>query len=291
MVVAEKYRSHKVADYGRYFGLSTQSWRKSTEQSLFKVFGNSAALTLSPPKKSRHPARRLAPLAHFINCHGGLSDPEFYGEKDKSQPISLTSDAIKRKIKPGTVAAIECCYGAELYTPSPCALPLPICQGYLIQGAYGYFSSSTIAYGPEVGTGTANIITQYFLRAMLDGASLGRAALLARQRFIHQTAELDPIDLKTLGQFNLLGDPSIHPAVTTSATSVPKGVDTHQSRRLERRVRRAKMIEAGELLRETKPSASRKASKFEVVQWSRRRLPISHAKQESERGRISRRIT
>jgi hypothetical protein len=151
LAVAERYQSHDVTDYGKYFGLSTQSWRKSTEQSLFNVFGNSAALTLAPPKGPRHPASHLAPLAHFINCHGGPSDPDFYGERGKSQPISLTSDAIKGKIKSGTVAAVECCYGAELYDSVTLSLPLPICQRYLIQGAYGYFGSSTIAYKPEVG--------------------------------------------------------------------------------------------------------------------------------------------
>ena len=36
---AANYRRRKVTDYSRYFGLSTQSWRKSTELSLFNVFG------------------------------------------------------------------------------------------------------------------------------------------------------------------------------------------------------------------------------------------------------------
>src|SRR4029453_14340311 len=105
----------------------------------------------------------------------------------------------------GAGAAVECCYGAQLYDSVTLSLPLPICQRYLIQGAYGYFGSSTIAYGPEEGNGAADLITQYFLLAILDGASLGRAALQARQQFVQQTGELDPVDLKTLGQFNLLG--------------------------------------------------------------------------------------
>jgi hypothetical protein len=159
------------------------------------------------------------------------------------------------------VAAVECCYGAELYDSVTLSLPMPICQRYLIQGGCGYFGSSTIAYGPEEGNGAADLITQYFLLAVLDGASLGRAALLARQRFVQQTAELDPVDLKTLGQFNLLGDPSIHPAVVASATIVPKGVNTDQSNRQDRRERRAKLKAVGEFLQETKPTASRKAGK------------------------------
>jgi hypothetical protein len=259
--IAERYRSRNVTDYAAYFGLSTHSWRKSTEMSLFNVFGNSTTLKLSPPNGPNHPASHIAPLAHFINCHGGPSDPNFYGEKGNSQPISLSSNAIKGKIKPGTVAAVECCYGAELYNSVMLSLPHPVCQRYLIQGAYRYFGSSTIAYGPPDGNGAADLIAQYFLLAILDGASIGRAALVARQQFVEQTGELDPIDLKTLGQFSLLGDPSIHPAVKTSATSVPKGVDINQFSRLERRARRTKMRVEGELLQDTKPTASQKATK------------------------------
>ncbi len=261
IAIAAKHKSRDVTDYGKYFGLSTHSWRKSTELSLFNAFGNSAALTIAPPSGPTHPRSRLAPLAHFINCHGGPSDPAFYGEKGNSQPESLTSRTIAYKIKPGTVAAVECCYGAELYDSVTLSLPLPICQRYLVQGAYGYFGSSTIAYGPEKGNGAADLITQYFLLAVLEGASLGRAALLARQRFVQQTAELDPVDLKTLGQFNLLGDASVHPAQIASATIVPKGVDRGRSSRQERRERRARLRTVGEFLQETKPTASRKARK------------------------------
>lgn len=259
LAVAAKYQSRNVTDYGTYFGLSTHSWRKSTDMSLFNVFGNSSSLTLSPPSGPTHPVGRLAPLAHFINCHGSMSDPAFYGEKGKSQPESLTSNAIARKIKTGTVAAVECCYGAELYDSVTLSLPLPICQRYLIEGAYGYFGSSTIAYGPAEGNGAADLITQYFLLAILDGASLGRSALMARQRFIQQVGELDPADLKTLGQFNLLGDPSIHPAAVASPTGIPKGIDSEDSSRRQRQERRAKLKTMGEFLLGTKPTASRKA--------------------------------
>jgi len=259
--IAAKYRCRSAADYASYFGLSTDSWRKSTELSLSNLFGSAKAMTLSPKSGPKHPAGRLAPLIHFINCHGGLADPKFYGEKGKSQPISLTSDTISGKIKPGTVAAVECCFGAELYDSITLALPMPICQRYLIQGAYGYFGSTTIAYGPAEGNGAADFITQYFLQAVLAGASLGRAALQARQQFVEQTGELDPMDLKTLAQFNLLGDPSIAPVQVANATSVPKGVDADKSERVERRSRRAKMQAIGAFLQDTKPTASRKSTK------------------------------
>jgi hypothetical protein len=267
---AERFKARDVASYGTYFGLSTQSWRKSTELSLTNIFGNHDALTTVPP--SRATSARLAPLAHFINCHGGDTDPNFYGERGNSQPISLTSRGIAGKIKLGTVAAAECCYGAQLYDSITLSLPLPICQRYLIQGAYGYFGSSTIAYGPAEGNGAADLITQYFLLAVLEGASIGRAALSARQQFVAQTGELDPMDLKTLAQFSLLGDPSVIPANVPSATSVPAGTNIDQSKRQDRRERRAKLRAVGKLLQQTKPTASKKAVKVRKSATVRRAL-------------------
>jgi Peptidase family C25 len=261
LATAATYRSRKATDYAAYFGLSTHSWRKSTEESLFNVFGDSDALNLAPPRGPAFSAKGLAPLAHFINCHGGQADPNFFGEKGNSQPVALTSDSIAKKIKSGTVAAVECCYGAELYDSVTLSIAMPICQRYLNRGAYGYFGSSTIAYGPEEGNGAADLITQYFLQELLKGASLGRAALIARQRFVEQVGELDPVDLKTLGQFNLLGDPSIHPVVIASPTEVPKNVDVEKSERDERQQRRAKLRAVGEMLDKTKPTASQKDRK------------------------------
>lgn len=258
--IASQYRARDVADYARYFAMSTQSWQESTAMSLFNIFGNSDTMLLAPPTAPPLPAKKFAALAHFINCHGGSSDPEFAGESasGKSQPVAMTSDSIKKKIKPGTVAAIECCYGAELYESETLSLPMPICQRYLAQGAYGYFGSSTIAYGPPEGNGAADLITQFFLLAVLEGASLGRAALMARQRFVEEVAELDPVDLKTLAQFNLLGDPSVHPARVATATDTPKNADREDVQRLQRRERRAKLRVMGKFLQETKPTAARK---------------------------------
>ncbi|MDL2336695.1 MAG: hypothetical protein QFE16_02535 [Pseudomonadota bacterium] len=255
--ISARHRPRDVADYGSYFGLSTQTWRESTALSLFNIFGNSKALTLSPPARDKHPAARLAPLMHFINCHGGPSDPQFYGEDKKgNQPASLSSDAIGGKISRDTVAAAECCYGGEMYDSVTLGLPLPICQHYLAQGACGFLGSSTIAYGPADSNGAADLLTQYFLLAVLEGASIGRASLMARQRFVQQVAELDPTDLKTLAQFSLLGDPAMHPARVPNATAVPKGVAAADAQRMQRRDRRAKLRAVGDFLGATKPATS-----------------------------------
>ncbi len=262
---AAAHRPREVAEFAHYFALSTATWKASTALSVFNVFGESKALMLSPPTRAAQAARRLAttsdrrhaPLMHFINCHGGQADPQFYGEDAGGrQPVSLTSEAVAGKIRPGTVAAFECCYGGELYDSVTLALPLPICQHYLAQGAAGVLGASTIAYGPVDSNGAADLLTQYFLLEVLGGASLGRAALMARQRFIAQTAELDPADLKTLAQFNLLGDPSLHPARVPAATDTPQGVTADAAARMGRRGRRQQMKSEGEFLRATKPATS-----------------------------------
>ncbi len=256
--IAATHRTRAPANYTAYFGLSARSWKRSTALSLDNVFGQSNDLQLSPPSGPSFTAKRLGALAHFVNCHGGEADPMFYGQNRNQYPTAMHSAKVKGKIRNGTIAAVECCYGAQLYDSVTLALPMPICQQYLAGGAYGYLGSTTIAYGPSSGNGLADLLTQYFLLALLDGASVGRAALQARQRFVQQAGELDPYDLKTLGQFNVLGDPSIHPVVVPDPTGVPKGVAQDVANRQQRRERRAKLKLQGDFLQATKPTAARK---------------------------------
>jgi hypothetical protein len=191
-------------------------WRKSTELSLENLFNDASAMKQSPPSGPRWSASVLAPRFHFINCHGEDRTPKYFGQKGNSFPTSHYSPKLKSRIEVGTVVTAECCYGAQLYDP---AIPLHrrdakipgIGVTYLTEGAYGVFGSTTIAYGPSEGNGQADYICQYFMRAVRDGASIGRAALEARHRFASQLSHLDPSDLKTLAQFYLLGDPSIQP--------------------------------------------------------------------------------
>ena len=258
---AAGYKPRPPADYAPYFALSTCTWHESTAMSLDAIFGNDTRLRLSPPSGPAHPAAALKSRSHFINCHGAIADPTFYGEDARSMPPALTTRALRGKISRGTVAAVECCYGGELYDSITLALDLPICQQYLGAGAYAYFGSTTIAYGPADENGAADLITQYFLLEVLGGASIGRAALTARQRFVAQTGQMDPIDLKTLAQFCLYGDPSVHPVRLPTPTRVPASVEPDKAQRVARRERRARLKATGEFLRETKPTASKPAKR------------------------------
>ncbi len=207
--IAATYPERPAARYASYFGLTAAVWRKSTALSLQKTFGSAKDLHESPPEGPGWRASQLDPLTHFINCHGGSVDTKFYGQRGRSYPIAMESSRLDRRIKNGTVVAAECCYGAQLFDPAAVPGDMGICNRYLQRGAYAFFGSSTIAYGPSEGNGSADLICQFFIQRVLSGASTGRAALEARIAFALQATHLDPTDLKTLAQFNLMGDPAI----------------------------------------------------------------------------------
>jgi len=251
-----RHRTRPRGDYQKYFSVTAEVWKGSTSLSLTKLFGSSSAMATSPPKGPVWTAARLRPRVHFINCHGSPSDPNFYGQKGRSYPVAHSAKRLVRRIMNGTVVAVECCYGAELYDPADSGMQPGICSTYLQDGAYGYFGSTTIAFGPSEGNGQADLICQYFLDEVLGGASLGDAVLRARHRFAGAYTHLDPFDLKTLMQFFLLGDPSIHavayaPHAFSKAKTFKQSFQAKQNIRGTRKLRREKIARTGTNLQST----------------------------------------
>lgn len=249
---AAGYSSRPASDYAKFFSVTADAWKGSTSLSLKNVFKTDKGMKRVPPGGPTWSKSQLNVRSFFINCHGGSANPNFYGDDGTNQPESLlASDLAAKGIPEGAVASVECCYGAELYDPALAAGSVGICSTFLGEGGYGYFGSTTIAYGPPTGNGAADLITQYFLRDVLSGASLGRAALQAQQRFIQNSGSLDPIGLKTLAQFILLGDPSIHPVVAqgpkllTAKTLVNGVSDAIVNFAAARGMRRKDLVNAG----------------------------------------------
>ncbi len=214
-----------ASEYRAHLGLTAKVWEKSTKMSLTNLFGSGSDTRTSPTQGPHWSEAQLKRRTHFINCHGAPADAFFYGQAGSNYPQAHSASYVAGKLSEGTVAAVECCYGAELYDPALLDPPqMAIGNTYLAGKAYGYFGSTTIAYGPAEGNGAADLLCQFFLKRVLLGASLGRAVLEARQEFVSHAPMLDPIDLKTLAQFNLLGDPSIHPvAMETPKRALVKG--------------------------------------------------------------------
>lgn len=217
----------KAAKYKSYFSLSVKWWQKSTKESLKNIFQDNSKLKITPTTKGPYSKPALNAMMHFYNCHGGLRTPEFYGQPSEiaqSFPVCMESSFLDGKITYGNVTAAECCYGALLYNPlKPTKIQIPIANAYLQNNAIAFVGSTTAAYGPPEGQGAADYITQYFLIAVLKGASTGRAFLEAQQRFVEKgDVKMDPMDLKTIIQFLLLGDPSLSPVEDTPKTTPGK---------------------------------------------------------------------
>ncbi|TAD85063.1 MAG: hypothetical protein EAY75_11970 [Bacteroidetes bacterium] len=213
--------AHKPAKadvYRKYFAVTAQVWKKSTEMSLQALFNDAKGL-ISSPKTTENVAAvytktQLKAATHFYNLHGTSIDPCYYGQRRNNYPEALRSKNLVGMVSPGTVVAAECCYGAQLYDHMQLEpAEKSIVHTYLEQGAVAFVGSTTIAYGPADSNALADLITQYFIKNILKGASAGRAFLEARQQFLTDSGpQLDPYELKTLAQFYLLGDPAVVPA-------------------------------------------------------------------------------
>lgn len=211
-----KAKPRSSSDYMKYFAVSCDVWKQSTRLSLQHMFGNYSQLLLSPPAGKKYTAAQLRALTHFFNCHGASNDFYYYGQKGRSYPEALHTSQLENKVSYGTIVAAECCYGAELVDNTRLGISdqIAIANQYLLQGALAFMGSSTIAYGPVDSQGLADLITQYFIKFILEGASTGRALLEARQKFLAESGpSLDPYELKTLAQFHLMGDPSVLPVI------------------------------------------------------------------------------
>ena len=236
------------ADYAKWFALSAQSWTGSSAITAANLFSTLDGLALCPPTRpDKHTTLHKARI-HFFNCHGNASSHQFWGEQGDDQPISFRSSNIPDRLLPGTVIAAECCYGAELYAPG--RGQLSISGTYLQKKAAAYVGSTTIAYGPAEGQGDADLLTQFFIHFVLRGHSVGRAFLQARQKFLTVCApRINAVELKTISQFVLLGDPSIHLVEKRhKSLAIENGellVESKSREKFFRRERRRQLVDSG----------------------------------------------
>ena len=263
-------------DYADWFALSAQTWTGSSAITAANLFSTLEGLTLCPPTgpdkhKTLHKTR-----IHFFNCHGNAGSHVFWGEQGHAQPVGFRSSSIPSQLLPGTVIAAECCYGAELYAPG--RGQLSISGTYLQRKAAAYVGSTTIAYGEYEGQGDADLLTQYFIQFVLRGHSVGRAFLQARQKFLTVSRpRITAIGLKTISQFLLLGDPSIHLVERRhKSLAIEKGellVESKSREKFFRRERRLQLVACGHTIdkavekprpagRKVPPARHRKFSKL-----------------------------
>jgi Peptidase family C25 len=232
VLITQLARSTKATSFVRespepVFAVSAKVWTASTRKSIAGLPDVVGAVRTSPSDGPAWAKTDTAPPIHFVNCHGGEFDPNWYGQQSPNNwnlPTAISAASLPGLVVAGTVVAAECCYGAAHWPPSAALGQASVAMTYLAQGAAGVFGASTVAYGPAASNDYADVVCRLFVDEVLGGASLGRAALSARQRYVQSQSFLDPTDVKTLAQFNLLGDPSTVAFVAPPATpTTPKG--------------------------------------------------------------------
>jgi hypothetical protein len=217
--------------YERVLAISALAWQRSTEATIGSLFPRATAVRLSPRDGPEWTADEMGSLLHFINCHGTRNRALFKGQ-DPDDATSSFPEAhigvhVGKHAVPATVVVAECCFGAQLFDPTDGLIDTDhdgvfdrsIAHEYLRRGAHCVFGSTSFSYGPqpEKVNDFADLICASFVRHLLQGHSTGEAALLARLEYATSAREpdkpLEPIDLKTLAQFILVGDPSAHPVL------------------------------------------------------------------------------
>lgn len=257
-----EFKSRPRKDYLACFALSAEVWKKSTTRNVNMIFGKDRdnAIRTSPPTLNSGANRFLSPLMHFINCHGDTLSPDFFGQRGNSTSFTaLMTEGVAGNARTNTVVAAECCYGAELYNPMlQKSQRQPIVNSYFDRGAVGFFGSTNTAYGEAARLSAADHLTQYFLINVLAGASLGRACLEARHLFVNDR-DFDKYCKKTIAQFILLGDPSLHPCEEDDAAE--REIDRLADKSTARRIRRMELAALGKSAGEAAAFGSRQERK------------------------------
>jgi tetratricopeptide (TPR) repeat protein len=210
-------------------GYSAAVWRE-TSREILDMFGPDAPLDCCPPLDADSLAVQSSATRAllYLNLHGAAGLPNWYGQPDASSgdqiellPVALRPDTFEHNSLAGCVMISEACYGLDLAGRTvQTSIPLRA----LAEGARACVGATVNAYGststPLLG---ADLLCQRLLGQLQRGASVGAALREARLEFAQtmyrRQGYLDDVDIKTLTEFVLLGDPWAHIAASPAIPS------------------------------------------------------------------------
>jgi hypothetical protein len=246
LATATSWKSKPASFYKEAYAICCDQWRYPGKKSMQYIAKPVSALFISPPTKDMTPSARdrLSARLHMIECHGLKRVSTFYGQKGKRYVRAITSATLKPRLKPATVVATGCCYGAQIFSPARNAKKRgewPLASTYLRKGALGFVGSTMITLHDPFNMMLADSIVAEYLHSVLKGSSIGRAFLDAKQIYLRrlifqQHYGLDDGDEKTLIEYVLLGDPSIHPVMIAPRRAIALAAKDRQLRRVVRRL-------------------------------------------------------
>jgi hypothetical protein len=211
-------------------GYCAEIWRESS-RAVLDALATAAPLADSPPlhADTLNPAEWAGRRLLYMNLHGASGLANWYGQPDVAWPgaatklpVALRPEQLAGQRLAGVLLISEACYGAELTERTP---ESSIVLRALAEGVLACIGATASSYGsngvPLIG---ADLLCQRLLAQLANGTPSGAALHQARLEFAQtmyrRQGYLDDVDIKTLTQFVLLGDPwaSIGPSSAAPAS-------------------------------------------------------------------------
>jgi hypothetical protein len=266
LATAIHWKSRSARFYRETYAICSSDSSGPGKEFMQSISKPVSKLFVSPPTRdiSTSARRRLSARLHMIRCHGNPLDAAFWGHdpdeenEEKAWKRAITSTTLKARLQPATLVGTMCCYGAQIFSPTlrhaRSHRKWPLASTYLRRGALAFVGSTKRAWLGGDRMDSADWLVADYLKRVLGGASIGRAFLESKQKHLGFQLEngqsIDRPDQKTLIEYVLLGDPSIHPVKTV----------THPRSSLvaaERRQRRVVLARIAEQVRKLLPTRAR----------------------------------
>ena len=199
------------------FGYSAAVWRRAS-LAVFRPIGNGSDLRVSPEFEAEtiDVENLLKAKCAYFNLHGLASTPDWYGQRDYSEPVkgpdfpvAISTRNIPNSRNNIDLIISEACYGGFINDKT---IDDSMALKLISIGSQGLVASTCISYGsvytPLIGADLLSFIIWKYTR---EGYSFGEAFLQAKIGLINVMTQrqgyLDGEDQKTLLSFVFYGDP------------------------------------------------------------------------------------
>ena len=192
------------------YSLSAKVWKNETDFEYQKINEPYAKNCNSSPEVNVSTVESYIPKdANLLmfNLHGSNQTKFWYGQEGGEYPEAFSPQNINALTGP-FVIGVEACYGAN-YTGG-FTEENSILVKAMQSGCISLLGSSRIAYGTSEPEGNnADFMIGEYLKQIKNGTSAGDAHIAGIQRVVCNSKDFSDVEIKTIAEFNLFGDPSI----------------------------------------------------------------------------------
>ena len=187
LTAAANYSPRNRSTYSGHFAITAKVWTKSTTESVGHLFGPGAAVLTAPPHGPNWSNGQLAPRLHFINCHGDTVSPKSLrgvSERPLRRRPQRRASADSRDERIGHRRGML--LWRRVIRSRTSGRPGGNCEHVSRRRRLRLLRQHQHRVRTIRGPGSGRPHLRVLIESVLKGASLGRATLEARQRFVAQ---------------------------------------------------------------------------------------------------------